>query len=199
MARAARLRETAPVSTNQTQPRKLKRGRETALDMVRSMSVLGLAVGLVLLVTWRPTTSAELAPVDLASVSQGAEAAVGFDVVVPKLNADWKATSARFEPVEQDISKFQWHIGYVTPLGQYVAIEQSDTNLPERFLKTWTADAASAEIVMIEGNVWTHHMGDAGQTIAYTSVLNDSVIAIVGTADQSEIMTAVQAVSTSQK
>ena len=164
--------------------------------MVRSMAVLGLAVGLVLLVTWRPTPSAQFTPVDLPGVAKGARANAEFDIVVPELNADWKPTSARLEPVEQDISKFQWHIGYVTPLGQYVAIEQSDTNLPEKFLKTWIADAASTEIVMIEGNVWTHHLSDTGETIAYTSELEDSVIAVVGTAEQSEIMTAVLAAST---
>ena len=184
------------MSTDQAQPRKLKRGRETALDMVRSMAVLGLAVGLVLLVTWRPAPSTEIIPVDLAAISQNAQANAGFKIVVPQLNSDWKPNSARLEPVEQDISRFAWHIGYVTPLGQYVAVEQSNTNLPDKFLKTWTAEAATAEIVMIEGNVWKHHMGDAGQTIAYTSELDDSVIAIVGTAEQSEIMTAVLAAST---
>lgn len=160
------------------------------------MAVLGLAVGLVLLVTWRPAPSSEIIPVDLAGIAIGAQDNAEFTVVVPTLNLDWKPTSARLEPVEQDISKFAWHIGYVTPLGQYVAIEQSDTNLPEKFVKTWTADAASTEIVMIEGNVWTHHLSDTGETIAYTSELEDSVIAVVGTAEQSEIMTAVLAAST---
>ena len=125
--------------------------------------------------------------------------AAGFDVVVPALNADWKATIARLEPVEQDASKFQWHIGYVTPLGQYVAIEQSDTNLPESFVKTWTSGFESTSPITIDGVEWIQYLNEAGVTLAYVAELKDSLIVVTGSAEQSEIMTAVQAVSTSQK
>ena len=183
------------MSTDQAQPRKLKRGRETALDMVRSMAVLGLAVGLVLLVTWRPAPASDINPVDLAAISQGAEANAGFKIVVPTLNKDWKPTSARLEPVEQDMSKFAWHIGYVTPLGQYVAIEQSNTNLPDKFVKTWIAKSETSQPVEIEGLGWTQFFDEAGITLGYVVQLQDSILVVTGTAELSEIMAAVQAAS----
>ncbi len=141
------------------------RGRETFLDMVRSMLVLGAAVGLVLLVTWRPADSKPtVAPVDAHAVAVGAANQLSFTPLELDLGANWRATSAWVESVPTDITKSHWHVSYVKGESQYVAIDQSDTSAPDSFIAELTT--AEVGVEEINGTVWKTFSGDNEDVIA---------------------------------
>lgn len=124
------MTENPQLNPGQTlRPRKRKRGFETALDMVRSMGLVGLAVLAVFLVTWRPAPETPFQPVNPASVAEGYQSMVEFQLLVPKLADEWNSNSAWLEPVPNDITKSHWHIGWVSGADKYFAIEQSNTEL----------------------------------------------------------------------
>jgi len=141
------------------------RGRETFLDMVRSMLALGAAVGLILLVTWRPADSKpSIAPVDAHAVAVGAQSQLSFTPLELDLGPSWKATSAWVESVPTDISKSHWHVSYVKGESKYVAIDQSDTSAPSAFVSDLTTAEVGTE--EINGTVWQTFAGENQDVIA---------------------------------
>ncbi len=160
--------------------RKPRRGRETALDMVRSMAVLGVAVGFVLLVTWRPTDSIqEIRAVDVAAVVAGESSGAEFELLNPDLGEGWTATSARLEPAPNDVSKKMWHIGYVSPTKTYVGIEQSDTVIADSFIRSFVNDASVADTVTMDSLTWDVYVGN-GFTALVTSGIEQTTTVVIG-------------------
>ena len=98
-----------------------RRGRGTVRDMVLSMAVILALVALVLLLLPRPN-AVEQPPVDVRSAAVGAAATLPFDPVVPAgLPQGWKPTSAYSKRSTDDV--LAWHVGYLTPAGEYAAVE----------------------------------------------------------------------------
>ncbi|MEY3408202.1 MAG: hypothetical protein RL038_1263 [Actinomycetota bacterium] len=177
--------ETSPMSEqpilnpDQTlRPRKRKRGFETALDMVRSMGLVGLAVLAVFLVTWRPAPETPFQPVDPVSVALGAQEMVSFELLVPDLDSAWQSNSAWLEPVPNDITKSHWHIGWVKGSDQYFAIEQSNTEL-----ESWSAafGGAVTETFETSGVTWSVLEPVDADNLVYQTELDGSVLILVGT------------------
>jgi hypothetical protein len=152
------------------------RGRETFLDMARSMLALGVAVGLVLLVTWRPAdTKPTFAPVDAHSVAVGAQSRLAFTPLELDLGKGWKATTAWVERVPTDVSKNHWHVSYVKGETNYVAVDQSDTSSPDSFVKSFVVSKVGTEKI---GDVtWKIYSGENEDVIA-VQVAEDEVVVI---------------------
>jgi len=141
------------------------RGRETFLDMARSMLALGAAVGLILLVTWRPADSKpSFAPVDAHAVAIGAQNQLAFTPLELALGADWRATTAWVETVPTDISKYHWHVSYVKGENKYVAVDQSDTLAPDSFVNSFVISEVGSEIVSDVN--WMIYSGENEDVIA---------------------------------
>lgn len=139
----------------QTVPVTRKRGRETALDMVRSMGVLAIFVAFILAVTWRPLPSTDaIKPVDAVAVATASQGRATFPLLVMKAPTGWTATSARLEPAPNDESRFVWHVGYVTESQHYFSLEQTDTALVEEFVKGFTGGGKPDEQIQGTGVTW---------------------------------------------
>ncbi len=152
------------------------RGRETFLDMARSMLALGVAVGLVLLVTWRPADSKpSVAPVNAHEVAIGAAAELSFTPLELSLGAQWKATTAWVEQVPTDITKHHWHVSYVKGESKYVAIDQSDTSAVENFVNGFVESKVGTE--KIGEAVWMIYSG-AGDEVIATSMKDGNIILV---------------------
>lgn len=152
------------------------RGRETFLDMVRSMAALGAAVGLILLVTWRPAdTKPTFAPVDAHAVALGAANQLTFTPLELDLGPGWKATTAWVEPVATDISKYQWHVSYVKGDDRYVAVDQSDTSAPDAFVAQLTNSEVGSETA--NGKSWEIYAGENEDVIAAN--IEDGVVTLI--------------------
>lgn len=133
--------------------RKKPRGRETFLDMFRSMLVLGAAVSLVLIVTWRPAdTKPTYTYVDAHSVAVNAAEDLSFTPLELILGENWKSTTAWVEQVPSDISKNHWHVSYVKGTSKYVAVDQSDTSVAQQFVSSFVENEFDQEVV--NGKSW---------------------------------------------
>jgi hypothetical protein len=116
--------------------------KKTVRDIALSMGVVAGIIFLVLLVTWRPQPD-PIRAMDPVPVAQRAALAADFPVLLPDVAADWRATSARFEPTAESDQLPVWFNGWVTPDEQYVAVVQS-ANTTESFIEEQTIDAVPA-------------------------------------------------------
>ncbi|MGH8940236.1 MAG: DUF4245 family protein, partial [Actinomycetes bacterium] len=97
------------------------RGRETVGDMVRSMVVVLVVVGVVVALALRDEPEDPVREVDVAGPLAAARAAAPYDVKGPVgLGDGWRATSVRSG---SDGGAFGWHVGFVTPAGDYAGLE----------------------------------------------------------------------------
>lgn len=102
-----------------------KRGFETVRDMLISMAVLGAGVALLLLVTWRPDQP-NYTPVSPNDVSKVEQQNANFELFLPTVPENWKATTAWLEPLANDFD--HWHMSFVIDGTRYVGFEQTDGN-----------------------------------------------------------------------
>ena len=117
----------APAPAPVAGPPPRKRGRETARDMVWSLAVVFLFVGFILLVTYRAKPDAVHVIDPRVPIAQARDQAP-FEPMVPTgLPAGWQVTSAGYEsPANSSVpNAAHWHIGYVTPEGEYAAVDQA--------------------------------------------------------------------------
>jgi hypothetical protein len=102
----------------------------TIADMARSMVVVLIVVGAILLVTWRPSPE-EIRSVDPTEALIAARATATYPVVYPEgLPEGWTPTSARWSLPEDAAPDPAWHVGFVTPADDYVQLGQSATTNP---------------------------------------------------------------------
>ena len=129
------------------------------------MAALGAAVGLILLVTWRPADSKpSFTPVDAHAVAVGAANQLTFTPLELDLGDGWRATTAWVEPVPTDISKYHWRVSYVKGEDRYVAVDQSDTAAPNTFVAQLTNADVGTET--INGKVWKIYAGENQDVVA---------------------------------
>ncbi len=156
--------------------------------MVWSLAVVGLFVAFLVGVTYRAKPEA-VHVVDPTTAVVSARAAAPFVARVPTgLSAAWQPTSARYEPPEVSSvpESTVFHIGYVTPEGQYAALQQTDAS-PARAVRTLFegGSASGAGTGAFAG--WELWQADDGRRHAYVRELTDSTLIIQGSAADAEL------------
>jgi hypothetical protein len=134
----------------QSAPKKSRRGRETALDMVRSLGLVLLVVVPIWFLAQPPDSDeAELREVDPAG-SISAFAADQPDVPVPGALPDgWRATSSSYVGGESAL-----RVGWVTPDEQYAEYSAS-TAERKRFLESAVGEEVEQLApVTVDGETW---------------------------------------------
>lgn len=158
--------------------------RKTVTDMVLSMAVVLALVFVIVLLAWRPTPQV-INVIDPAPAIAQATAQADFPLVTPTgLAADWRPTSARWEPSPESGSDPVLHIGYVTPTDQYgqVSLSRSAT---ERYLTEQTSGGSPIDTREVAGAVWQRWEADDRRSLV---LIEDGVTTIVsGTGEWSEI------------
>ncbi|MEY4067621.1 MAG: hypothetical protein RIQ44_833 [Actinomycetota bacterium] len=163
-----------------TIPVERKRGRETALDMLRSMGVLAIFVAFILVITWRPLPSSDpIKPVDAVAIATGSQSRAGFPLIVMAAPEGWTPTSARLEKAPADETKHVWHVGYVTNTNHYFEVEQTDTLLLDKFIESYTGGAKASDSIKSGAVTWEVY----SVTDAAVFVYRGSEYAIVVRAD----------------
>ncbi|HEX4697751.1 MAG TPA: DUF4245 domain-containing protein [Actinomycetes bacterium] len=153
-----------------------RRGRETAGDMVRSLAVVLALVIVVLALTLRHNPPGKPHRVDYRGVLAQARNVAPYDLVSPVgLPRSWTATSARAS--EGDAS-FAWHLGLVSPDGDYAAVEQSDGD-PQSFVTGFVGHGSKAGTATIHGQRWRRI--DSGHPEKRALVLDGDAVTTVVT------------------
>ena len=167
---------------------KKPRGRETAWDMVLSMSAVIATVGVIMLIAWRPQQEVKQ-QVDSETAVASAVIAQTWPISIPKsLPTGYQATSARLEPEtygeEGDI---RWILGFQTEAGEYVSIWQSDGPV-KRVVAPATNSAPCESTETINGATWQKCEIDQPLTRAFVKTEGDVTSIVSGTAQWDELL-----------
>jgi len=105
--------------------------RQTVRDMVLSLAVCLAAIGVIMLITWRPAPD-PVRVVDPTPLLLQARIEADYPVLYPAdLDAAWRPTSARWEVTEASMPDAAWHVGFVTPDEAYAQFGQSASADPD--------------------------------------------------------------------
>lgn len=154
-------------------------------DMVRSVVVLVALLSVVVLYQRFYSSGAPdyTPPVDVAPSLAQARDAAPFDVLAPVgLPAGWTATSVRYTP---DASP-RWHIGYLTPAGEYVGLEQEDVPVDE-LVQDAAAGTSPAGEVEVNGTTWQLRTDEDRSETTLVRADGDGAVLVTGSASQAEL------------
>jgi hypothetical protein len=161
------------------------------LDMVRSMAVVLLLVGVVALITFRPTGDDSVRVVDYASELASARVAAPYVVLAPADLDGYRATSVRFTATDDGTV---WHLGFVSPLDEYVGLDQTD-GAEDDFIDELTEGASPVggadSDVELGGRTWERFDGggdtDGERVRGLVTSDSGSTVLVSGTADWPEL------------
>jgi len=167
---------------------KKPRGRETAWDMVLSMSAVIATVGVIMLIAWRPQEEVKQ-QVDYETAVASAVIAQTWPISVPeKLPDGYQATSARLEPETYgDQGDIRWILGFQTQAGEYVSLWQSDGPVG-RVVAVATNSATCESTETINGTTWQKCEIDKPLTRAYVKTEGELTSVVSGTAQWDELL-----------
>ena len=170
--------------------------RGTVGDMVRSMSVVLVFVALLVLVVQRRHGDA-VKVVDYSSAVAKARSIAAYQVLAPAgLPADWRATSVRLgRPEGRDQPPLSLHVGFVTPDGQYAAVEESDQPDRTGFVRDVVGKGAADGSVDVAGQAWELHGTEAGDHRSLVRRTGTAVYVVTGSASVAELSTLAGALS----
>ncbi|MER6686566.1 MULTISPECIES: DUF4245 domain-containing protein [Streptomyces] len=167
--------------------------QKTARDMILSLVVIAIA-GLVVYFIAIPHDdhAPELKRVDYRVELITARRAASYPVAAPEgLPSTWKATSVRFQGEKSD----RWHLGFQTPDGQYVQVEQS-TQKPADFIDQASQGASATERTEeIGGRTWTRYSGGRYDALVLKDTPGSTTV-VAGTGSPEELRTMAAALKT---
>jgi len=152
--------------------------QKTVRDMILSLALIMVAAGVVYLFVPHDGKAPDLKRVDYRVELLTARRAASYPVAAPEgLPSGWKATSVRFRGDEFDA----WHLGFHTPDGEYVAIEQS-TQKRSTFIDEASQGAKETKVTeQIGGRTWTRYTGGRYDALVLQGA-DGSTTVVAGTA-----------------
>jgi hypothetical protein len=164
-----------------------KRGNTTVRDLVLSLVVLGVVVYAIYL--FIPHDS-KADPVSTETVSytvelQQARRDAPYKVAGPEgLGGQWRATSVTYSAADR--TNVTWHLGFIDPERQYVAVEQSNGD-PDAFISDVTINAHrdGTRTVTVDGLTWQRYSG--GRYSALVRKEHGVTTVVLGTAPDAQL------------
>jgi hypothetical protein len=136
-----------------------KRGNTTVKDLILSLAVLGVVVAVIYLFIPHDSKADPVKPIGYSVELAQARRDAPYKVAGPEgLSARWRATSVTYNAA--DPHNVTWHVGFVDPEQQYVAVEQSNGDA-DPFIKevTLKAHRDGTRTVSAGGQVWERYAG----------------------------------------
>lgn len=151
------------------------RSKRGIRDLILSLAVVGVFVGFLFAVVWRPAPD-PVRTVDPVPMLQVAREQADFPVLAPTgLSNDWRPTSARFDSTADSST---WFVGYVTPDNEFVAVAQTDGD-PGDFIEEQTVQGDPAGQRTIDGELWQQY--SAGDQLSLVRSDDESTTVVTGT------------------
>ncbi|MET8769699.1 DUF4245 domain-containing protein [Streptomyces sp. NPDC004658] len=160
--------------------------QKTARDMVLSLVVIAI-VGLVVYFIAIPHDdhAPDLKRVDYRVELVTARRAASYPVAAPEgLPSTWKATSVRFQGEKSD----RWHLGFQTPDGQYVQVEQGAEKRADFIDQASQGASATKRTEEIDGRTWTRYTGGRYDALVLQDTPGSTTV-VAGTGSFEELRT----------
>ncbi|MFB7613437.1 DUF4245 domain-containing protein [Kitasatospora sp. NPDC056181] len=168
------------------------RGRQTVRDMVLSMLAVGAVVWIGYLFLPHDASGDGVHTKEYRVAAASAKRAAPYTLLVPEgLSDKWRATSVTYDPASLGKGKGNaWHLGFVTPAGQYAAIEQSDV-ARDILLDATVAGGKPDGTSEVAGQSWERLQGPKER--ALTIQTGGATTVLTGTASYEELAELAQA------
>lgn len=152
-----------------------KRGTQTVRDMVLSLIVITLAAGVIYLFIPHEEDDDPVRTVSYEVELNTARRAAPYPVAAPEgLSKQWRATSVSYEADEA--GKIAWHLGFLDPDQEYVAVEQSDGQVGPFVEKVTRGAAETGKSVRINGDEWARYEGAKYDALVRTEAGSTTVV-----------------------
>nr|WSZ98159.1 DUF4245 domain-containing protein [Streptomyces sp. NBC_00857] len=153
------------------------RGKQTVRDMFLSMVVIGMVVAAIYVFIPHDETATPVKAVDYRVELLTARRAAPYPVLAPVgLPEKWKPTSVTYKRQDGDA----WHLGYLDPDGQYVAVEQSAAP-PRKYVPEVTQQATdTGRTQQVAGEAWQRWKGPKYDALVRRD--GDATTVVTGTA-----------------
>ncbi|WP_269853894.1 DUF4245 domain-containing protein [Streptomyces sp. RPT161] len=159
------------------------RGKQTVRDMVLSIAVIGVLVaGIYVFV---PHSGGNPVKTVSYQVELGqARRAAPYPVAAPEgLSSQWRATSVSYDG--SDPKNSQWHLGFIDPENQYVAVEQTNGD-PQTFISDKTQQSSQqGGSQTVAGQAWQRY--DGGRYRALVRQHGGATTVVLGTAPYDQL------------
>lgn len=169
--------DDGPVSDPRPTGRGNARLAQTIWDLVRSMALVLVVVGVLVWFSRSPETETVRA-VDTAPLLSVAQTNAPFEVVMPKSVNGLIATSVRLEPSKASGPEVVWHVGWVTPDTQYVQLSQSRV-ASAAYLAEQTTNGVAGETITLQGRQWQRYENEKRRSLV--NVENGVTTVVTGT------------------
>lgn len=166
-------------------PQRKSFSEQTLGDMVRSMVILALLVGLIVGIGALLSDEEErpVRAVDYSGQLSSARDLAEFPVLAPQgLGPGWVPTSV---DLQSSSGTVRWHLGFLTPEQEYVGLEQGDFE-PEGLVRQYVGDLRPRGRVQVDGEQWRLFRGDTDTALVRRH--GRAVTIVVGTAG-AEVLT----------
>ncbi|MEU5000771.1 DUF4245 domain-containing protein [Streptomyces sp. NPDC021622] len=169
-----------------------RQGKQTVRNMLWSMVVICLVAGVIYIFIPHDESKTPVKRVDYRVELLTARRAAAYPVAAPEgLAKAWKPTSVRFDGAKHD----SWHLGFLDPDGEYVAVKQS-TGKPSEFIDEATQRAVKTKTTEeIGGRTWQRYEGKTYDALVSRDKGATTVVA--GTASFGQLTEMAQALKTS--
>ncbi|MGW5851916.1 DUF4245 domain-containing protein [Streptomyces sp. NPDC055254] len=133
------------------------KGKQTIWDMVRSLGVIGVVVAGIYIFIPHDEDADPMKTVDYRVEAITARRAAPYPVAAPVgLPQEWRATSVTYERKNADA----WHLGFLDPQRQYVAIEQTTDASAKRLGRLTQQAKGTGQTQQVGDLVWERWDGE---------------------------------------
>jgi hypothetical protein len=170
------------------------RGKQTVRDMVLSMAVIGIVAAGIYIFIPHDDSKISVKPVSYRVELKTARRAAPYPVAAPQgLPKTWRATSVSYEGSGRNGAA--WHLGFLDPRNEYVAVEQSDSR-SSKFIDRVTYRATkTGETQRVGGVVWDRYEGPKYDALVREE--RDVTTVVTGTAAYGQLARMAAALETS--
>lgn len=164
--------------------------------LVASLGVLLLAV----LVVVRPDPPTP-DPIDYQAIGEAFEGTVDTPLAAPALPQGWTANKAELQTIG---GVRTWYVGFVTPSGQFIALNQgiaaNPTWLDNLITPSDRPTLTNTGVEVLEATSWTVYDNRTGEdagnyAYALSAEFSESTVVLYGTADANEFRTLATAIT----
>lgn len=164
------------------------RGKSTALDMVRSLAVVGIAVVFLVFYSLQERPQYSVPNVDVEATVQAARKNVDFPVLALRtVPPKWRANAAYLEPVRAADGRWMFHVGYVSPSESYFGVDETNQADLSSFVNGYLFGVETGETRTVAGLEFTVYKNAKQQTWLHRGVTDlPYAIVITGAGDATD-------------